>query len=467
MAEIIKGVELEKPVREPYVLHDIEELIHMNGLDAISEGPPVDMDSLVAKADMKPAVFIKDGKYRPDLSESACLYGGSVTDEKAGGVRIVSYSPSIGGIYAEGAGTYTVENSAISLSGDGMGLGGRTSGVAVSDNATLIVKNCVVDTVGANRCASSAGQHSVLKVEDSVLISHGAPYGDDAPNGGYTDDGPPAPLEILGNCRTHCTVDNSYSYFDRCKVVCDGWAALSTDASMGFVYLEANDCDVYATKNGYGAYADFCCHDKFKNCRFHVAKQGIIMGGQATGYFEDCRLDCGTYLALIHCVMGTPVEVGELTLKNCTVKCGAEAVKVRSQNAIIDFTNSVVESDKGILVASEFNADPFTTKVRGAKVYGIHVNLNSMLAKGDIIHADHERSMTVNLRSTVYEGAVKNANLTMDRGSRWTATGDSQVVFGCDIDLSQIDAPEGVCIKARGASSGEYALASGGRLVVE
>ena len=46
MAEIIKGVELEKPVREPYVLHDIEELIHMNGLDAISEGPPVDMDSL-------------------------------------------------------------------------------------------------------------------------------------------------------------------------------------------------------------------------------------------------------------------------------------------------------------------------------------------------------------------------------------------------------------------------------------
>lgn len=465
---VIKGTAIEPAVRKPYKNYPLEELIKMNGLDEIAgDGPPVDMDMLKSLTEMKPAVHIKDGKYNAEGSDPSILYGGRYDDKCADGLRVVSYSPMRGGVYVEGAGsTYTLENAAISLSGNGFGLGGKTSGVAVGDHATLIVKNSCVGTWGANRSCSSAGQNSILKVYNSTLMSHGAPYGSDAPDGGYTEDGPPPALEIEGNHRVHCTVDNSYSYFYDSTIMADGWAALSTDMAMGFVYLEAKDCKVIATKSGYGAYADFGCNTKFIGCDFNVACQGIIMGGQSTAVFEDCALDCGSYFGHLHCVMGLNVEVGELTARNSKIKTKAAVVSIRSQNAIVSLENSEIESESGILVHAMFNDDLFTTKVRGEKVYGVHVNIKDMSAAGDIIHEDPERDMTVTLTSAVLEGAIVNSALIMDVGSFWFASGDSSVILGCDIREGQIDAPAGITIKAVGAENAEYILASGGKLIV-
>lgn len=462
----IKGVALEPAVRKPYTNYPIEELIKMNGLDEIAgDGPPIDFEMLENKDAMKPAIHIKDGRYNAEGSDPSILYGGEYDNNKAKDLRIVAYSPMQGGVFVEGAGTYTLENATISLSGNGGGLGGKTSGFAVDNNATLIVKNSNVATWGANRSCSAATGHSVLKVYNSTLMSHGAPYGADAPDGGY-DDGPPAALEIEGNHRVHCTLDNSYSYFYDCTVVTDGWAALSTDMAMGFTYLEAQGCKVIATKSGYGAYADWCCHTKFTDCDFKVACQGIIMGGQSTAEFTNCELDCGSYLGHIHCVMGLNVEVSELTVKDCTVKTKKAAVSIRSQNAIISLENSEIEAENGVLVHAVFNTDLFATKVRGEKVYGVHVNLTDMTANGDIIHEDPERDMTVTLKSSTHSGAIKNAALVMDLGSSWFATGDSAITLGSEIDMAQIDAPSGVTIKAIGAEAGEYDLTSGGKLIV-
>lgn len=467
MAEMIRGIALDAPVREPYTLYPIDELIRMNGLDEIAGGPPIDLDDLLSKDEMKPAIYIKNGRYDPAISEAAALCGGDVEDKKAENVRIVSYSPVIGGVYVEGAESdFTLENAYISLSGNGVGLGGRTSGAAVGDHGRLTLRNCVVDTVGANRCATAAGQNSVLRVYDSTLISHGAPFGEDAPDGGYTEDGPPAPLEILGNCRTHCTVDNSFSYFYNSTVICDGWAALSTDCSMGYVYLEARDCKVVATKSGYGAYADFCCHDKFVGCDFDVASQGIIMGGQSTGVFEDCKLRCGSYLAMIHCVMGLPVEVTELTVKDTVAAVKKAAVSIRSQNAIVDLTRSQITSESGVLVETKFNDDLFATKVRGRKVYGVDVNLTEMDARGDIIHKDHERDLRIHMKSSTLRGAICGGCLEMDKASHWLATGNSQVTFVGQLDKAQIDAPAGVTIEAKCAQQGTVELPGGGLLVM-
>lgn len=128
-------------------------------------------------------------------------------------------------------------------------------------------KNAVIDTNGRTRYATAAEEGSVLKVYDSVICAHGIPYGDDIERPDALMSTPPPALEMDGNTRTHCTMSNSSSYFYNSKIICDGWAALSTESSEGYVYLEANDCDIVCTKSGYGAYSD-PGHDYFNDCNF-------------------------------------------------------------------------------------------------------------------------------------------------------------------------------------------------------
>ena len=414
--------------------------------------------------DMKASVYIKDGKLCGEVLST--VYGGTVTDTEADDLRIVSYEGKTGGVFAEGASTdYTVTGAVISLSGDGSGLGEKSAGAGVSDHARLTVRDSVISASGLSRTCTSASGNSVLKVYDSTLISHGAPYGDDCPGEKPTTN-PPAALGIEGNNRTHCTVEQSFSYFYNCTVTCDGWAALSTDASNGFVYLEANDCRVVSTKSGYGAYADWGCHDVFNNCSFNVASMGAIIGGEASVRFNECEVTAGTYLALMHCVFGRHTEVGELTVEDCYIKTGSHVAEVRGDNVLIRFSNSEIETD-GYLVYTKANDDPMAPHVNGRPVFGVEVHIDDMTAKGDIVHEDPDRDMRVYFNSADYQGAIRNAAIFMDQGTRWYATGDSDVVLGGTVRSEQFDAPEGVTIRlAAESGQGTYALSSGGKLIV-
>ena len=457
----LTGKEIHIVPRVPYVPIEPWDWFAENGIEDKGGPPPMGEGPR-----MTPSVHIQDG-VRVE-GNAATVYGGEITDERAEDVRIVSYDGMVGGIYAEGPGTnYVVEGAVISLSGDGQGLGEQSAGAGVSNHAQLTLKDCLIDVTGANRTATSASGGSVLKVYDSALISHGAPYGDDVPEGAPKHGGPPAPLEIQGNNRTHCTVQNSYSYFYNSLITCDGWAALSTDASNGFVYLEANNCKVVSTKSGYGAYADWGCHDVFNDCKFDVACQAAIIAGEASVKFTGSDLKCGTYLALMHCVMGRHTEVGELTLTDCDIRTGKTAVEVHGQNVVVSVENCTVETG-GALMRTCKNADPNAARVNGRPVPGDELHLTDMSVTGDILHEDPERDMRVYLSSTCLSGAIVNAALMMDQGSRWYATGDSTVTLGQTVDVCQIDAPAGITITASAADGqGTYTLASGGILIVE
>ena len=457
----LTGKELNITPRVPYVPIEPWEWFKENGIEDKNGGPP----PMGAGPKMTPSIHVKDGKVVSEASPF--VYGGEITDTTAEDLRIVSYDGSVGGIYAEGPGTnYTVDGAVISLSGDGQGLGEKSAGAGVSDHATLTLNDCLIDTWGLSRTSTSASGGSVLKVYDSVIASHGSPYGDDAPEGSPKGQNPPAPMEIQGNNRTHCTVQNSYSYFYNSLITCDGWAALSTDASNGFVYLEANDCKVVSTKSGYGAYADWGCHDVFRSCKFDVNNMAAIIAGEASVEFEDSDLKCGTYLALMHCVMGRHTEVGELTLKDCAVRTGKTAVEVHGQNVVVSMENCSVETG-GALMRTCKNEDPNASRVNGRPCPGDELHLKDMTVTGDILHEDPERSCRVYLSSTCLTGRIRNAALIMDMGSRWYATADSDVVLGGDVEVAQIDAPEGVTVTALAAEgAGEYTLSSGGRLIV-
>ena len=412
------------------------------------------------------AVHFKDGKYDEGTSNPAVVYGGKISDSEVTDLKVVAYEGTEGAIYAEGAGTdVTVDGAYISLQGEGTGIGGPASGASAKYNAKLTIKNAVIDTVGRTKYATAAEEGAVLKVYDSVIWSHGIPFGEGIERPTALMSTPPDALEMDGNTRTHCSMSNSATYFYNSKIICDGWAALSTESSEGYVYLEANECDVICTKDGYGLYADPGCHDYMNNCNFDMARMAAILAGNSDMHFTDCDCNCGTYFCLSHSVNGWPEETAEMEVIGGTIRTKKESFLVKSHNIIIDMTNVDIASEAGILVHTILNDDPCAT-TPDELAYGVNVLMADMDVKGDLIHDDNQRDMWITLTSTVLTGTIKNALLRMDVGSKWIATADSNVTILGNLDPAQIDAPAGVTVTAIGSKAAEFDLASGGKLIV-
>ena len=459
----ICGRIVDKPVRQPSTnLATMAEII--TGVNAVlNPGKPL-INWFAPAEDAVAAVHVKDGKAVVDNPSVMC--DGEVSDTLVKDLKVVAYGGREGGIYAEGSATdVTLDGAYISLAGDGEGIGGPASGAAAKYGAKLTVKNAVINTSGRTRYSTAAEEGSVLKVYDSVIWSHGIPYGEGIPAPTALMSSPPPSLEIKGNTRTHCTMSNSQSYFYNTKIICDGWAALSTESSEGYVYLEANDCDIVCTKDGYGAYSDPGCHDVFNNCNLEMARMAAIVAGNSDMTFNECTARCGSYFALMHCVNGWQEEVSECTVTGGKIHTAKESFLVKSHNVIIDLCDVDIASDMGVLVRSIVNDDPCATKVTGP-VYGVNVLLTDMDAKGDLLHEDTAREMWVEMNASMLTGTIKNAILAMDVGSKWLATADSEVTLASDVDPAQIDAPAGVTVTVHGVENAEYALISGGKMIV-
>ena len=285
------GRVVEKPEREPS-LNMLTMADIITGVNAVLNPGKPPIDWFAPAKDAVAAVHVKDGKATVD--NPAVMYDGSVSDSEVRNLKVVAYNGNEGGIYAEGAATdVTLDGAYISLAGDGEGIGGPASGAAAKYGAKLTIRDAIITTTGRTKYSTAAEEGSVLKVYDSVIWSHGIPYGENIPAPTALMSTPPPPLEIEGNTRTHCTMSNSQSYFYNSKIICDGWAALSTESSEGYVYLEANDCDIVCTKNGYGAYSDPGCHDVFNRCNLEMARMAAIVAGNSDMTFTDCEAKCG------------------------------------------------------------------------------------------------------------------------------------------------------------------------------
>lgn len=410
-----------------------------------------------------PAIHVKNGEYVGRESRKSAVKAGEIKENYASDVNISAEEGNVGGVYVEGVGPeYTVANAEINLSGDGMGLAGMSTGAAANNYGTLVLRNVNVTTSGNSRGATSATNYATLKVYDSTIIAHDAPFEPE-----YTSTAQKRALEIDGNSRTHVTMSNGYSYFYNSTIIADGWGALSTDAASEAVYLEANNCKIKTVKSGYGAYADILCHDVFNNCEFDSACMAIIMAGQSTAEFRDTKANCGTYFLLSHCVTGSHTEVSTLTVDGGEITCKSPVAIIKSHNVVLKFDDVKVKTESGVLIRSIVNEDPNATPVEGNTVYGIHATFKDMDATGDIIHEDPERTMAVYLENATLKGAVKDAYITLDRQSRWIATGDSTVTIMGDVDVAQIDAPSGVTVNAVATESGTYTLAGGGTLILK
>lgn len=266
-------------------------------------------------------------------------------------------------------------------------------------------------------------------------------------------------------------MDNSKSYFYDSDIIANGWGALSTDSSNGYVYLEADNCNVKTITSGYGAYADHGCHDVFNVCRFNSASMAAIMAGESDITYNNTDATCGTYFMMMHCVMGSPSEKATLRVTGGNIETKDTAILVKSDNADITIDGAKIVSQNGTLLKSVINDDPNRTQVNGQTVSGINATLKNMNLEGNILHEDTERTMSITLMHTTLKGAIKDASIYVDADSKWTATANSQVTLAGSFDVSKIDAPTGVAITAaagQGCSlNGTYTLASGGTLNVQ
>ena len=438
------------------------------------EGPGPDMPPMPESKPEFAAVEVINGK----LVTKEDVISGEFTDSCARNVRMNSGRGDLGGIYVAGEGSdYTVEHANIRISGEGQGLGGKLSGAAVEDHATLTLKDCRINMDGKLRCATSAGGNSVLKVYDSMLISHGDPWNVDEKEVTWVIGPgmakPPVFLEIEGNMRTHCTVMDSESYFYNSTIICDSWAALSTDAAGERVYLEANDCNVISTRSGYGTYADTGCYCTLNRCNLDVQNMAAIVAGESGVQLNDCTAKCGSSVVLNQVVGGGPgdaifTQVSNIAIRGGKYQCDDPAIICKSVNSDILIDGAQVDSLCGVLVKSRLNDDPCAPNPAGKEVYGIHVTLKNMNTENSILHEDPNRRMTLHMNNTSLVGAITGGVLlSMDASSRWTADADSSVVLNGDVALGQIDAKEGVTITAIGAEAAEIALPSGGKLVVK
>lgn len=417
-----------------------------------------------------PQVSVTDeGLTVRDPGEAALL--GTPGEKEADGIIMTCDQPCINGFYVGGSNGYRIRNSTIRFDGDGLNdFAGIGAGVQVADSATVTLENTRIETSGVIRPCTFAGDYTTLVVKNCQLIGNGGILPPDTPmviGPGMKE--PPPGLGIGGNCRTHLSAGDSHAYFYDSLIYADGWAALSTDACFGDLYLEANNCDVIVKDNGYASYSDHGGNVVLNGCNLS-ATIAVIIAGKCRETLNECYVNGGKYLAMIHSVFGNTHEISEFTVNGGLVNAGQECILVKSQNAYIDLRDVDMKSDIGCLIRTVLNDDPCATKVpEGEEVYGVKVAMSDMCTQGDILHEDPDRTMAVHFKHTKITGGIRNAIICLDAASTWTADKDSTVFITGFGPRGKIDALPGVTITAKSDKlpSGTTILPSGGKLIVE
>jgi len=442
------------------------------GEGAMPEGPPPGgMPPRSAPVDYQAAVLVRDGEARVDAASTRGI-NGKMNANAAAGITIRSSTDHYNGLLVRGHSDFTLSNATIDLSGKGLSdFDGIAAGALVKDEATMVLKNVRIHTRGVVSTAVTATDKTVLKVYHSTLVADGGPV----PSAYVRRIGPgmmepPAPLGIVGTARTSLTMGEAKAYYYDSKIIADGWGALSTDAAHG-AYLEVNRCDIRVLRSGYGSYADNGATVVINDSKMHVASFGGIIAGQASMAFNNVQTVSGGNAVMIHSVMGSPMELARLTIRGGRISSTNAAILVKSANADILIEDVRISAKNADLLLAVVNDDAFATKVNGQPVAGIHARIRNTRLEGNIIHLDTDRHMAVSFTGSTLKGAIRDAAISLDASSRWTATADSRVLLEAPTGLAQIDALKGVRIEARADplrfTQGEHVLPSGGVLVVQ
>ncbi len=399
---------------------------------------------------------------------------GEITDTEMKNASYKTEEVCLNGLYIGGDSVYSIQDSKFDMTGYGINdFAGIGSAVMVNDTAKCEMENVDIVTHGVIRPCTTVTGNGTLIVRNCVLDAKGGKIPETyVPRVASGMMEPPPGLKLGGNCRTHLSMGNSRAYFYDSKIQAHSWAALSTDGSDGDLYLEANNCDVVCDTVGYATYADGGCHNVLNDCRISVDTHVAIIAGDAWVKLNNCTVKSNQYGAMLHGVRGHYTETTECHIVGGTWDVGETLFFVKSREVYLKLDGAKVKTGKYLLHAV-VNDDPAKTEVPEElklKTYGVNAVFANGVYEGDIIHEDTDRTMNLTLQNATVKGVIEDAYVKLD-GSRWFATGESHVCLVGAVEVSQMDAAQGVTIYAVAGEGcnleGEFALTSGGKLVVK
>lgn len=410
------------------------------------------------------ALWLTDGAVDPQHS-GAAGYSAGISKGCIQNFKIQSDKHELNALVIDGGKT-VVMNPDISLSGPGCSdFSCKGTGILAEKGAVVDIRNANIVTNGATRAATIATTGAIMKVYDSSLETYGGPLPDwYKPVIGPGMMEPPYPLGLGGNCRTHLSMDNSETYFYNCRVYGEGWAALSTDSSGGYVYLEANDCDIIMKDNGYCIYSDNGCHVVLNHCKVSSGNVFGIQDGNSSVVFRDVNGQCQGYGFLIHGGMHDLEDIGTIRLKDCDLTSKGPMLRCKSTNVDIYMKNCKITGTDGVILETMLTDDNhyYMTRTHSDNEYGVQVTMEEMELFGDFNCMDPERKTCLNLVDTAITGGIAGyPQLQLTEGSSFTATKDSQITLIGSAD--GLDAAAGVTISVKGTGE-DVTLPSGGML---
>lgn len=420
----------------------------------------------MAETNYTAAILIDAGQL--NWRDPLAAKGGSLDATSAQDLFIQSDKPDFNGLIVAGRhSVFTMSGGKIRLSGPGsndfLGIG---AGAMVRDNATLVLDHVDIETSARVSSAVVAAEHSTLRIYDSRLVANGGPLpADYKPRIGPGMLEPPAPLGLHGTARTVLAMSNSRTFLYGTTIEAEGWGALSTDATGGSLYLEANDCRVLVIGRGYGAYADFGAKVVLNRTRVDSGAHQAIIAGAAEIQFNGVTGHAAESAVMIHSVMAfKPTETAILGVRGSSITTGGPVFLVKSANASITVENSDLGAAGGVLLEVRKNDDPNATQTQGAKVPGVQLSLSKGSYRGDVLDRDSDRGTQVSLSDADLNGRLEDVRFSADGNSHWTAQGASRIELAPGTSLEAIVVPAGARVTI---VSADPAIASGSRTTAQ
>ncbi|MFE2062675.1 hypothetical protein ACFXDH_09750 [Streptomyces sp. NPDC059467] len=257
----------------------------------------------------------------------SAVRGGKVTDAAARNVSITSTGECFNGVYVE-SGSYTLQGTAISLTGNGRSdfagygaavVGDGSSTKLVVDGARVSNKGVVRTTVIADNGANVLVKDSFLRARNGVLPSDyqatvETPYMESVP----------WMLGLDGNVRaTNLIGKNSIATYLNSTVFSETWGALSVEGGSGLKLTSINSHVGNTGDYGYGTYAIGDATVRVLGSRFDVGSYAtIIAGPAAVVHYGDSTRDAVAALNTELALGLSNAELKSIPERNTVVNSG-------------------------------------------------------------------------------------------------------------------------------------------------
>lgn len=293
-----------------------------------------------------------NGRVIPEQSVLEAVQSGDL----ANGLSIRTEGSLMAGVDLEG-GNWTINKADIQMKGyGGSDFNGWGCAMTFAGDATAELSEINISTAGVVRSGVIVTDNANVRIKDSTIVTMG---GDEAQFqsaqkavGGMQS--VPWQLGLQGNCRATSLLHRGSAAYEGCTLKSYGWGVLSVDGADGVanwdehsVHLTAKDCDVEILgPSGYGAFSIGPSLDVFENTAFRVKDYGLILANEtASAQFLHSRVHSDRFGVMSYSNQG-----GELLVQDSEFQTGSAVFLIKGAYPQIRVERSVLSPANGTIL---------------------------------------------------------------------------------------------------------------------